>query len=146
MKIVIVSGGFDPVHVGHVLLFEEARALGDRLWVIMNNDNWLMVKKGFVFMPEGERKYILSMLKPVNQVMCSFHQPNTKRMSVENEIETLVDINPKHTFIFANGGDRKEDNIPEYKMCDMLGVEMVFGVGGDKIQSSSELVKKAVGK
>ncbi len=137
MRVVAVSGGFDPVHIGHVRLFVEARKLGEKLVVIMNNDNWLMAKKGFVFMPEAERKAILEFLRPVDEVFVTRHPPNPTDMSV---CAALRELRPD---VFANGGDRKADNIPEYQLCEELGIEMAFRVGGEKIQSSSELVKRA---
>lgn len=136
--IVAVSGGFDPVHIGHVRMFNEAKKLGDRLVVIVNNDNWLQLKKGYAFMPDAERKEIIESFRSVDAVMLTFHKPGTKDMSVCKELAFL-----KPT-IFANGGDRKADNIPEYVLCDKLGIKMVFGIGrGGKVQSSSDLVKRA---
>lgn len=140
MKIVAVSGGFDPVHIGHVRMFFEAKKLGDKLIVIVNNDNWLKLKKGFAFMPETERKEIIEAFSCVDEVILTFHEPGTTDMSVCRELEQL------RPHIFANGGDRKEDNIPEYELCEKLGIQMIFNVGqGGKVQSSSELVKKATG-
>lgn len=137
MKRVAVSGGFDPVHIGHVRMFQEAKKLGDHLIVIVNNDNWLKLKKGYNFMPEAERKEIIEALACVDEVVLTFHEPGTTDMSVCRE---LASIKPD---IFANGGDRKEDNIPEYAVCNELGIEMVFNVGfGGKVQSSSDLVKR----
>jgi|SRR6185312_4025360 len=137
-KVVAVSGGFDPVHIGHVRMFQEAKKLGDELVVIVNNDNWLELKKGFAFMPEKERKEIIEVFSPVDRVMLTFHEPGTEDMSVCKELEKL------RPDIFANGGDRKEDNIPEYQVCEQLGIQMVFNVGeGGKVQSSSWLIEEA---
>ncbi len=137
-KIVMVSGGFDPVHVGHLDMFKEAKELGDELVVILNNDNWLKLKKGHAFMSEEDRREILESLKFVDRVVITSHKSNTKDISVCRELELLK------PHIFANGGDRKEDNIPEYEVCKRLGIKMVFNVGKKgKIRSSSELVKKA---
>lgn len=134
----MVSGGFDPVHIGHVRLFEEAKRLGDELVVVLNNDNWLRFKKGFAFMPALDRKEIIESFRFVDRVVITTHEENTNDISVCRELEL---IRPD---IFANGGDRKQDNIPEYRLCKRLGIEMVFNVGsGGKIRSSSELVKKA---
>ena len=136
--VVAVSGGFDPVHIGHVRMFIEAKKLGDELVVIVNNDNWMQLKKGYHFMPDTERKEIIEALRAVDRVMLTFHEPGTTDMSVCKELEAL-----KPT-IFANGGDRKADNIPEYQVCERLGIKMVFNVGfGGKVQSSSDLVKNA---
>ena len=145
-KIVMVSGGFDPVHIGHVRMFNEAKRLGDELVVYINNDNWLRAKKGFVFMPEHERKEIIEAFEAVDRVIISEHEENTNDMSV---CMGLIKIKPH---IFANGGDRDEkdaDNpdsslYKERKIHKKLGIEMVYNVGhGGKIQSSSDLVKKA---
>ena len=136
MTTVAVSGGFDPVHIGHIKLFEEARRLGDRLVVILNNDNWLLEKKGFIFMTGNERAAILKALRHVDEVVLTKHLRHTGDMSV---VEELKQLKPD---IFANGGDRKAENIPEYEFCQKSGIKMIFNVGGEKTQSSSELVRK----
>ncbi|MGD0577047.1 MAG: adenylyltransferase/cytidyltransferase family protein [Candidatus Staskawiczbacteria bacterium] len=134
--IVAVSGGFDPPHIGHVRLFKEARKLGDKLVVILNNDNWLRAKKRQAFMPEEERKELIESMKNVDQVILTSHQPNPEDMSVCKE---LLSIRPD---IFANGGDRYKHNIPEVEACNSIGCKMVFNVGeGGKVQSSSWLLK-----
>ena len=143
MKTIAISGGFDPVHIGHIDLMKRAKALGDHLVVILNNDNWLKKKKGFAFMNETERKAILEAIKYVGKVVTTSHPENPTDMSVSIELEK---IKPD---IFANGGDRNEADAanpksPLYKdinTCKKLGIEMVFGLG-EKVQSSSELVKK----
>ena len=144
MKTVAISGGFDPVHIGHIRLIHEARALGDRLVVILNNDNWLMAKKGFVFMNQNERKAILEAMRDVDEVVITEHLENPNDMSITKE---LAMIRPH---IFANGGDRDKkdaDNAssslnPEQKLCRELNIELVLNVGGEKAQSSSELVER----
>ncbi len=134
---VVVSGGFDPVHIGHVRMFNEARALGDRLVVILNNDNWLTAKKGFVFMPEAERKEVIEAFRAVDEVLLTKHEVGTTDMSI---CKALEELRPD---IFANGGDRKLENIPEVATCEAIECEMVFNVGrGGKVQSSSDLAKK----
>lgn len=133
---VTVSGGFDPIHIGHVRLFQEARKFGDELVVILNNDNWLKKKKGYVFMPQKERKEIIESLVGVDRVVVTKHSKNSRDMSVCAE---LLKIRPD---IFANGGDRKHDNIPEVPICEAMGCQMVFNVGkGGKVQSSSWLTE-----
>ena len=140
MKTVAVSGGFDPLHIGHIELMEEAKSLGDKLIVIVNNDNWLSLKKGQPFMPEAERKAIIEALRCVDEVVLTSHTEKDTDMSVCRELEK---IKPD---IFANGGDRKPDGdpVPEVEVCKKLGIEMVYNVGkSGKIQSSSWLIKKA---
>lgn len=134
--LVAVSGGFDPVHVGHVRMFKEAKALGNKLVVILNNDNWLKKKKGYAFMPQKERKELLENIKWVDEVILTLHKPNPKDMSVVKE---LAKLKPD---IFANGGDRKRGNTPETDICKEYGIKTVFNVGkGGKIQSSSWLLE-----
>ncbi len=136
-KVVAVSGGFDPLHIGHVRMFEEARRLGDKLVVILNNDNWLQKKKGYVFMDEKERKEILLALRSVDEVVITKHKKNPLDMSV---CDALRVVKPH---IFANGGDRTKKNTPEIPVCKELGCKIVFSVGkGGKVQSSSWLVNK----
>ncbi|MFH1193270.1 MAG: adenylyltransferase/cytidyltransferase family protein [Candidatus Jorgensenbacteria bacterium] len=135
--VVAVSGGFDPPHVGHVRMFKEARRLGGRLVVILNNDHWLMAKKGFVFMPEKERKELIESIRWVDKVVLTRHRKGTKDMSA---CEALRRVKPD---IFANGGDRTKKNIPEVPLCEKIGCRMVFNVGrGGKMQSSSWLVER----
>ena len=143
--VVAVSGGFDPIHIGHVRLFNEAKKLGDELVVILNNDNWLLKKKGFVLMSEGERKEILESLSSINRVIVSSHDKDFKDRSVCAELSSLMPD------VFANGGDRDRTDAeqessslnPEQALCKKLGIKMVFNVGrGGKIQSSSWLANK----
>ncbi|MDP3996227.1 MAG: adenylyltransferase/cytidyltransferase family protein, partial [bacterium] len=98
--VVAVSGGFDPVHIGHVRMFEEAKALGDKLVVILNNDNWLKIKKGYCFMNEKDRKEIIESFRAVDGVVITKHRRNPQDMSV---CEALKTVRPD---VFANGGDR----------------------------------------
>ena len=141
--VVAVSGGFDPIHVGHVRMFREAKKLGDELVVILNNDNWLKKKKGYVFMQERERKELIQNLRDVDRVIISKHKKNTKDMSVSAEI---AELRPD---IFANGGDRNEADAANPKSslykdintCRALHVGMIFNIGrGGKVQSSSWLL------
>lgn len=138
----MVSGGYDPIHIGHIRQLKAAKALGDKLVVFLNNDNWLKFKKGYVFMPEKERKEILEGIKYVDEVIISKHKPNTKDISV---VDGLRLIRPH---IFAKGGDRHPSSVaipgPEILVCREIGCEIIYDVGeGGKVQSSSELVKKA---
>lgn len=136
--VVAISGGFDPIHIGHIRMIKAAKALGDYLVVILNNDHWLRAKKGYVFMPQKERKELLEAISGVDKVVITAHTKNDSDSSVCREV---LKIKPH---IFANGGDRKEDNIPEVIICKKYNIAMAFNVGkGGKIQSSSWLVNKA---
>lgn len=138
MKTVAVSGGFDPIHMGHLRMFEEAKEYGDKLVVILNNDNWLRAKKGYAFMPEEQRKQILLAFREVDDVIITGHAPDDKDRSVCSELAVL------RPDFFANGGDRYQNNVPEVQACKDLGVRMLFNIGGEKIESSSDLVKRAM--
>jgi D-beta-D-heptose 7-phosphate kinase/D-beta-D-heptose 1-phosphate adenosyltransferase len=132
--VVAVSGGFDPIHIGHIRYFKEAKMLGDKLLVILNDDEWLMRKKGYVFMPLEERIEILRAIRYVDEIVVREPAEDT---SINHMLEKL----PIH--IFAKGGDRTLENIPEVEVCTRRGIKMVFGIGGDdKPQSSSWLVEK----
>ena len=133
MKIptVAVSGGFDPMHKGHVKMIEEASRYG-KVLVILNSDEWLIRKKGYKFMSFGERAYIAGNIKGVTLVTNVDDSDGTV-------CQALQRFKPDY---FANGGDRYEENTPEMKVCEELGIEMLWNIGGEKIQSSSELVQK----
>ena len=135
--VVAVSGGFDPLHIGHVRMMQEAKKLGDKLVVILNNDNWLKKKKGYFFMPQDERAEIIKALACVDEVMLTRHPENPADMSV---CESLLELRPD---IFANGGDRTDKNVPEVAAAEKIGCQLVYNVGaGGKVQSSSWLLKK----
>ncbi|MBI5456395.1 adenylyltransferase/cytidyltransferase family protein [Candidatus Kaiserbacteria bacterium] len=137
---VAVSGGFDPIHIGHVRMMQAAKKLGDKLVVILNNDNWLRAKKGFVFMPQKERKELIEALAPVDRVVYTKHSKNPKDMSVARE---LAELRPT---VFANGGDRKPGNLRpiEAVVCERIGCKEVLNVGrGGKVQSSSWMIGAA---
>ncbi len=128
---VAVSGGMDPVHKGHVRMIQEATQFGDVI-IILNSDDWLMRKKGFVFMSWEERAEILESIKGVTKVV--------RVDDIDGSVcEALRREKPTY---FANGGDRTDKNTPEMDVCSELGITMLWGVGGGKIQSSSDLVAK----
>jgi len=132
---VAVSGGFDPIHVGHLRMFKKASELAPRLIVIVNNDNFLIEKKGYVFMPIVERLEIIEGFGVVDMVVESID----KDMTVCKTLQWLAE--KENLKIFANGGDRNNtDSIPETDVCREHGIRMKFNVGGGKIQSSSDLV------
>ena len=131
-KLVAVSGGFDPIHVGHVRMIQAASLIGDVV-VIVNSDEWLNRKKGYSFMPFEERAEIIESIRGVVAVIKADDEDGTV-------CQTLRELKPD---VFANGGDRVNDNTPEGAVCNELGVEMMWNVGGEKIQSSSWLVRDA---
>ena len=134
MKISIVSGGFDPVHSGHISYLQAASNLGDELWVCLNSDSWLVAKKGKAFMPFEERKAILQALRFVDKVI---HFDDSDG-SCSKGLEQIALMNPKAQLIFCNGGDRNSTNIPE---TSVAGINFAFGVGGeDKKNSSSSIL------
>ncbi|MDA9804430.1 adenylyltransferase/cytidyltransferase family protein [Gammaproteobacteria bacterium] len=137
MKIIIVSGGFDPIHSGHIAYFKAARDLGDKLIVALNSDDWLVNKKGKYFMPFEERKAIIENLLHVDSVI-GFEDDDIG--SAINALIKIKEAYPSHEIAFANGGDRNQGNIPE---MSVKGIEFLFSVGGDdKKNSSSWILKK----
>ena len=130
--LIAVSGGFDPVHIGHIRMINDASRYGDVL-VIINSDDWLQRKKGYVFMPWKERAEIMGNIKGVTIVS-----------AVDDKDGTVCEALNRHKpDIFANGGDRKKENTPEMDLCEELGIQMMWAIGGnDKPQSSSWLVNK----
>jgi cytidyltransferase-like protein len=133
-RIVLVTGGFDPIHSGHLKYFREAKKLGDWLVVGINSDLWLTKKKGRPFMPVWERYEIINNLKMVDQTVVVADDPDG---SCTTFIKETLELFPDAEIIFANGGDRTKENIPEMQVQDPR-LSFVFGVGGeDKANSSS---------
>ena len=132
--LVCVSGYFDPIHVGHLEYFKNSKKLGDKLMVIVNNDEQAALKKGKAFMPVDERIKIIEELSCVDLVVKSIDKDRTV-------CETLRKVEPKPDF-FCNGGDQNNNTIPETKVCNDRGIILRDGFG-DKIQSSSWLIKKS---
>ena len=136
-NIIILSGGFDPVHKGHLRMFRQASWLGHQVIVGLNSDEWLTRKKGKPFMDFNERKEILEAFRYINQVI-PFDDSDDSACDLIEKVNDMYDTDQK--IYFANGGDRKVDNVPEVDTCKDLGVVMLWGVGGGKIQSSSWLI------
>jgi D-beta-D-heptose 7-phosphate kinase/D-beta-D-heptose 1-phosphate adenosyltransferase len=135
MKIVICSGGFDPIHSGHIAYFRAAKRLGDTLVVGVNSDEWLTRKKGKPFMPFRERLEIVQSIKYVDYVM-SFNDDDDSAILL---IDNVKKAWPQDEIVFANGGDRNPSNNRE---ANVEGVTFVFGIGGShKMNSSSEILK-----
>lgn len=136
MTTVLVTGGFDPIHSGHIQLFTEAKKLGTKLIVGVNSDDWLARKKGRSFMSFEERVNIIRNLKMVDKVVAVDDADDTACQAI---FHTMCTNSGK--IIFANGGDRNSETTPEMKMYgDHSGVEFVFGVGGDSKKNSSSWI------
>ena len=136
MKIVLVTGGFDPLHSGHIAYFKAAKQLGNLLVVGINSDDWLTRKKGRAFMPAHERKAIIENIYQVHKVI-EFDDTDNSAIDAIRKVKAMF---PRDHIIFANGGDRTRDNIPEMVFDD---VEFVFGVGGtNKANSSSWILEE----
>ena len=139
-RIVLITGGFDPLHSGHIAYINAARELGDLLIVGVNSDEWLRRKKGQEFMPWEERATIIAALHKVDRVINFDDSDN----SAKNAIRKVRAIDPSAQIIFANGGDRTKENIPEMDLLEeMLHLDFVFAVGGeDKKNSSSWILQE----
>ena len=137
-NVIIVSGGFDPVHKGHIRMFREAANLGHQVIIGLNSDEWLSRKKGKPFMKWEERAEILESCKFVTQVL-SMDDTDDTASDIIKQVANLYK-NQDMNIYFANGGDRKKGNVPELDVCKDLNVVMLWGIGGGKIQSSSWLI------
>ena len=139
MRIILCSGGFDPLHTGHIKYFSRAKSLGDKLFVGVNSDEWLKRKKGLFFLPIEERLAIVSNIRSVDAVF-TFNDDDD---SAADLIRMITQLYPDDKILFANGGDRKDGNDLNLKerQAATANVEFVFGVGGyDKTNSSSTLL------
>lgn len=144
-KIVVTSGYFNPLHIGHMNLMKEAKQLGDFLVVIVNNDQQVKLKGSVPFMPEKERLEIVKDIKHVDAVFLSIDDyAEGVHVPIAKSLEEIAK-QYKGEIIFAKGGDRHSGNIPESetKVCADYNIKIVNGVGGEKVQSSSWLIKSA---
>lgn len=142
MKIVIVSGFFNPLHGGHLDMIEAAAVMGDKLVVIVNNDVQQVLKKDKVILSEQNRSRLMTALRDVDEVVIAIDQDPP----VSKTLELLAQKYPGDTLVFANGGDRdSEKAIPEGEVCRRYGIEMVFGVGGTEKADSSTRINQALG-
>jgi cytidyltransferase-like protein len=137
-KIIITSGYFNPLHTGHISYLREAGWLGDKLIVIVNNDKQVSIKGSKPFMREDDRVVIVGSLKTVDEAHLSISQDG----SVCKDLERIREEYPNDELIFAKGGDRTLDNIPEVDICRRNNIKMVFDIGCKKVTSSSEMLSK----
>ncbi len=142
MKLVIVSGFFNPLHGGHLDMIEAAAKLGDRLLVIVNNDEQQMIKKGKIILPQENRYRLMTALRGVDEVMLSVD----KDQPVIETIRLIAQTHPYDELVFANGGDRSApEAVPEKDVCEEYGIEMIYGVGGTEKADSSTRINQALG-
>lgn len=135
-KGIIVSGYFNPIHKGHIEYFNQAKALADELFVIVNNDSQRILKGSKEFQKEQERIFIVSNIKSVDHCILSIDQDRTVIKTIE---KISQDFGQQYDLNFANGGDQNNNTIPERPICDQMGISLIDGLG-DKIQSSSWLL------
>ena len=138
MKAIIVSGYFNPLHKGHLEYLNHAKAIADKLIVIVNNDHQRELKGSKAFQDEEERVIIISNLKAVDEVVLSIDQGRTVCDTIRQIFEKF---GKEYDLAFANGGDQSNETIPEVPVCDELGIALIDGLG-EKIQSSSWLLEK----
>jgi len=138
--IMVLSGGFDPVHRGHIRMFKAAKNMAHKVIVGINSDAWLVRKKGRLFMNWAERSEIITAIKYVDEVM-SFPDDDGTAMDLLVRVHRLY---PNCSIAFGNGGDRNINNVPEKGFCDVYKIDLVWQVGGGKIQSSSELINASI--
>ena len=135
-KGIIVSGYFNPIHKGHIEYFNQAKALADELFVIINNDSQRILKGSKEFQKEQERIFIVSNIKSVDHCILSIDKDRTVIKTIE---KISQDFGKEYDLNFANGGDQNNNTIPERPICDQMGISLIDGLG-DKIQSSSWLL------
>lgn len=138
---VIVSGYFSPLHVGHLDMIEAAAGLGDRLIVVVNNNDQQLAKKGKLIIDQQDRLRIVRALRAVDDAFVAVDQDRT----VSESIRLVASKYPDHRLIFANGGDRQPGFVPESTVCQEHGVELVFGVGGERKADSSTRINMELG-
>jgi len=135
--IVIISGAFGPIHRGHVRLFKGAKAIGHKVILGLNSDQWVVDKRGKVFMDWAERAEVLREFRNVDDVM-SFDDSDGTALDLIMRVKKLY---PEMKIAFANGGGRTEKNTPESGMCSAYGIDMVFNAGGGIVQSSTDIIE-----
>ena len=143
MRVIVLSGYFNPIHSGHIDYIKSAKQRGDVLVVIVNNDNQVELKGSVPFQNENERFKIVNNIKGVDRTVLSIDEDSTVCESLRMVYKTYEDDPFFHQMFFCNGGDRKEGGVPEDILTEELGINMLYNIGGEKVQSSSELIKNA---
>lgn len=142
MKVVIVSGFFNPLHGGHLDMIEAAAKLGDRLIVVVNNDKQQLLKKDKIIIQEMNRARLMRALRVVDEVVIAIDDDPT----VIKTLDFIASQYPSDQLVFANGGDRDSAKVvPETEICQQNNIEMIFGVGGDNKRDSSTRINQALG-
>lgn len=142
MKVVIVSGYFNPLHGGHIDMIEAAAVMGDRLIVIVNNDKQQILKKGKIILDEKNRLRLMRAIRGVDQAVLSIDEDPT----VVDTLEMIAKQHPGDELIFANGGDRSTGKlVPETEVCDKYNIQMVFDAGGTEKSDSSTRINRETG-
>lgn len=145
MRVVAISGYFNPLHRGHIDYITSARNIGDFLIVIVNTDEQVKIKGSTPFMLQDERLEIIRNIKGVDRAVVAIDKDGSVCETLRQEFARLKDDPFFDELVFANGGDRKEGGVPEDVLTEELGINMVYNVGGEKTQSSSELIERASG-
>jgi cytidyltransferase-like protein len=143
MRVVIISGFFNPLHIGHIDYISSARNLGDFLIVIVNSDEQVKIKGSVPFMNQDDRLRIIRNIKGVDRSVIAIDKDGSVCQTIREEFKRLRNDPFFEDMIFANGGDRKEGGVPEDILENELGIRMIYNVGGEKVQSSSDLIKKS---
>ena len=143
MRVVAISGFFNPLHMGHIDYISAARNLGDFLIVIINSDKQVDIKGSVPFMEQDERLAIINNIKGVDRAVISIDDDGSVCETLRAEFNRLQNDPFFDEMVFANGGDRKEGGVPEDILTDELGIRMAYNVGGEKTQSSSSLIENS---
>ena len=143
MRVVVISGFFNPLHIGHIDYISAARNLGDFLIVIVNSDDQVKIKGSVPFMNQDDRLRIIRNIKGVDRAVIAIDEDGSVCKTIREEFKRLQNDPFFEEMVFANGGDRKEGGVPEDVLEEELGVRMIYNAGCDKVQSSSNLIKKA---
>ena len=142
MRVVVISGFFNPLNIGHIDYISSARNLGDFLIVIVNSDDQVKIKGSVPFMSQDDRLRIIRNINGVDRSVIAIDKDESVCQTIREEFNRLQNDPFFEDMIFANGGDRKEGKVPEDILENELGIRMVYNIGGEKVQSSSELIKK----